>query len=56
MEGQQLGLGRALCGVCRRNFTGGKHLLKTYCVPGTTLGLGEERPELWVVPLKGMVR
>lgn len=42
---------RALCGVYGRTFTGSEYSLKTYCVPGTVLGL-EERPEACVVPSK----
>ena len=46
VEGQQLGPGRALCGVCYRTFTGIEYSLKTYYVSGTVRGL---RPEAWVM-------
>lgn len=49
VAGQQLGPGRALCGVYGRTFTDSDHSLKTYCVPGTVLGR-EERPESCAVP------
>lgn len=40
-EGQQLGPGRALRGVCHRTFPGTERSQKT-CMPGTVLGLRSE--------------
>lgn len=40
-EGQQLGPGRALCGVCHRTLPGSECSQKT-CMPGMVLGLRRE--------------